>query len=400
MGDLLTGAAMSRNFLQSAIALCLALVSSVLTLPALAQDSTSYTYDALGRLTNTAVSGGPNTGVSTTTVYDPATNRVSYLVSGVPTPTVANFSFEQPVTGNFQYGPFSGSGYTFSTRAGVATNGSAWGFASAPLGSQVAFLQSYTDVGATITLDVSGLTPGQSYAFRYQAAQRPGFGTYPVQVTFAGANLGAFTAPSTSFSQITTVSFTAASATGQVTFSTPVTNGDLSSAIDNVTVIPGGSPPSPQGATPGIIPNASFEQPNVGSSFQYNPSVADNYFGGGAGVSGNGSAWGFPTAPAGSQVAFLQDASAVIAMNVSGLTVGATYTVKFKASIRLTGFPANQTYVAFQNNNLGVYTPSAGFQQFTTTSFVASASTGVLTFSGQTGGGSGTGIDDVQITSP
>jgi len=48
----------------------------------MAQSTTTYTYDALGRLTNTATSGGTNNGLSSQFQYDNAGNRTTVTVSG------------------------------------------------------------------------------------------------------------------------------------------------------------------------------------------------------------------------------------------------------------------------------------------------------------------------------
>ena len=59
-----------------------------------ATETVSYSYDALGRLTNSVISGGPNNTIGTATCFDPAGNRTRYSVgAGVnvcgtsPTPT-------------------------------------------------------------------------------------------------------------------------------------------------------------------------------------------------------------------------------------------------------------------------------------------------------------------------
>jgi hypothetical protein len=49
---------------------------------ACASETITYSYDALGRLTAVATSGGPNDGTSVATGFDPAGNRSSYSVSG------------------------------------------------------------------------------------------------------------------------------------------------------------------------------------------------------------------------------------------------------------------------------------------------------------------------------
>jgi len=51
------------------------------------QETIKHTYDALGRLTNSTVTGGPVNGTSTTIGYDKAGNRSSYVVGGAPTST-------------------------------------------------------------------------------------------------------------------------------------------------------------------------------------------------------------------------------------------------------------------------------------------------------------------------
>lgn len=49
-----------------------------------AQESTTYTYDALGRVTAANRSGGPMNGANSGYVYDPAGNRTNVTVSNSP----------------------------------------------------------------------------------------------------------------------------------------------------------------------------------------------------------------------------------------------------------------------------------------------------------------------------
>ncbi|HEY0130861.1 MAG TPA: Calx-beta domain-containing protein [Allosphingosinicella sp.] len=53
---------------------------------AIASETVTYSYDALGRLTAMTSSGSANNGVTTGIAYDPAGNRSAYNVSGVVTP--------------------------------------------------------------------------------------------------------------------------------------------------------------------------------------------------------------------------------------------------------------------------------------------------------------------------
>lgn len=50
---------------------------------AMAQETTIYEYDALGRLVSTSKSGGPADGEEKAITYDAAGNRTNYTVTGV-----------------------------------------------------------------------------------------------------------------------------------------------------------------------------------------------------------------------------------------------------------------------------------------------------------------------------
>lgn len=49
-----------------------------------AAETVMYTYDALGRLKQSAKLSGPHSGSQTTTSYDPAGNRACQSTTGVP----------------------------------------------------------------------------------------------------------------------------------------------------------------------------------------------------------------------------------------------------------------------------------------------------------------------------
>jgi YD repeat-containing protein len=58
---------------------------SVLTASAAwAQETTDYTYDALGRLTKVVKTGGPSSGVQANYSYDAASNRTNVTVTNSP----------------------------------------------------------------------------------------------------------------------------------------------------------------------------------------------------------------------------------------------------------------------------------------------------------------------------
>lgn len=180
-----------------------------------AGETIAYSYDGLGRLIRVEHSGTVNNGVDARYSYDAADNRANVTVSGVP--AVAGGGFEAPEIGaGYAYRP-TGSPAAFAGNSGVAGNGSAWGFAAAPEGDQVAFLQG-GEVPASIALTVAGLTPGASYKVGLRISARPGYSGIPVTLSLNGAALGTFSPPTTSFIAATSAAFTAAASSGTLIF--------------------------------------------------------------------------------------------------------------------------------------------------------------------------------------
>jgi YD repeat-containing protein len=65
---------------------------AILSCSALAQETTTYSYDGLGRLQGSTIAGGTNNGRKTGTCFDAAGNRTRYDVATsapatCPTPT-------------------------------------------------------------------------------------------------------------------------------------------------------------------------------------------------------------------------------------------------------------------------------------------------------------------------
>jgi hypothetical protein len=66
---------------------CTLAIASALTVCAgavKAQEVTTYTYDALGRVVGVLRSGGPASGTTTSYTYDPASNRSNVTVTNSP----------------------------------------------------------------------------------------------------------------------------------------------------------------------------------------------------------------------------------------------------------------------------------------------------------------------------
>lgn len=64
--------------MRFAILACMVALAS----PAAAQETTTYSYDALGRLRTTSTSGGQNSGTVNQTDFDRAGNRTNYTTTG------------------------------------------------------------------------------------------------------------------------------------------------------------------------------------------------------------------------------------------------------------------------------------------------------------------------------
>lgn len=96
---------------------------------ALSQETSTYTYDALGRVTNVSRSGGPQDGTNTTYVYDPAGNRTNVHVAGASAPSfkIAGASANEgsPLTFNVTLSKATESSYTiqYATANGTALSG-------------------------------------------------------------------------------------------------------------------------------------------------------------------------------------------------------------------------------------------------------------------------------------
>ena len=153
-----------------------------------------------------------------------------------------------------------------------------------------------------------------------------------------------------------TASFTASAATQTLSFlGTDLAGGDNTVFMDQVHIDSTGGTVT--------VPNFGFETPSIGSRFEYNPGGGSWTFSGngarptGSGLCGNGSAFGNPKAPQGTQAAFLQ-ATGTISQAISGFIPGTSYTVTFSAAQR----PGNaQTWnVKMDDAVIGSYRPGTG----------------------------------------
>ncbi len=201
-----------------------------------ASETIVYRYDELGRLKRVDRSGSVNNGVGAEYAYDPADNRAYVGVGGVnpaAPATVVNGGFETPDTATYVYRPNA----SFTGNSGLAANNSAWRFNSAPQGNQVAFLQT-GNPAASISRQVTGMSPGKAYAASFFLSARPGYFGNPVTVALNGLPIGTFDPPTAAFTPATTAAFTAPASSATLTFTGLVAAQDMTTGIDQVTVAP------------------------------------------------------------------------------------------------------------------------------------------------------------------
>ena len=170
--------------------------------------------------------GGASAAVAET-VVPPAAHPVGLQRGGFETPNVG--------TGAFAYRP-AGSAWTFSGNTGVSGNGSGFtaGNPNAPQGTQVAFLQTTGSFSQSVTLAAG------TYSLTFAAAQRGNVqaSSQTFQVLVDGMVVGTFTPAGTSYSTLTTNSFTVAAGAHAVRFvGLDPNGGDNTAFIDNVQLL-------------------------------------------------------------------------------------------------------------------------------------------------------------------
>ena len=302
--------------------------------------------------------------------------------------SLLNTGFEIPALGpSYQYTPSApGVGWSFVGGAGIQGNGSAFGAASAPEGTQSAFIQGTGSMSQTLSL-----TAG-SYTLSFQAAQRwccVAPYVQPVRVSLDGAQIDNLVSPaSTSFGPVT-ISFSVAT-TGAHTLSFTGTDPtDKTTFVDGISLVSNAS-----------FVNASFETPALGAGYQYAPSSPGIgwSFIGGAGIQGNGSVWIAALAPDGSQTAFIQGTGSM--SQAISLNAG-SYTLSFQAAQRICCVPPylQPVRVSIDGTPIGnLVTPaSASFGQVSISFSLPSSGIHTFNFAGTDPTDKSTFIDSVTI---
>jgi hypothetical protein len=286
----------------------------------------------------------------------------------------------------YWYNP-SGSPWTFTGSAGLASNGSAFNSlqGDAPEGSQVAFLQQQGSFSQSIYF------PAGSYSISFLAAQRAD-NNQTFQVEVDGNVVGTFTPVDAGYRPYATDGFPVTAGYHTVTFVGMIpAPADNSAFIDLVTLQ--------------LLPSVAdygFETPPVGSdsgAFAYRPIGSPWTFTDSAGVAGNGGAFtgGNPAAPEGSQVAFLQEQGT---LSQSIYFPAGIYSLSFQAAQRR-NVASSQTFrVEVDGAVVGTFTPSGtNYQSYATDGFPVTAGYHTITFVGlnPAGGDNTAFIDAVSI---
>ena len=295
---------------------------------------------------------------------------------------ILNGSFESPALAaqTFQYAPGLAV-WQFSTGAGVASNGSAFGNPAAPDGSQVAFLQASGSVTESVYLNAG------TYSLSFQAAQRTGQ-TQEIEVLIDGKEIGTATPTSNAFGTYQLPEFTAAAGTHTVKLEgLNPKGGDNTAFVDEVAIT----------AAQDMIVDGSFGAPSLpANAYLYTPSGSSWQFSTGAGVASNGSAFGNPAAPNGSQVAFLQATGSV---TESVYLDAGTYSLTFQAAERAS--QSQELEVLIDGKEIGTATPTSNaFGTYQLPVFTVAAGTHTVKIEGLNpkGGDNTAFVDEVAIT--
>ena len=319
--------------------------------------------------------GGDNTAfIDQVTVNQPALQSVPYMQD-------PDFASPSVGVGTSAYeGTPAGSPWTFTGSAGVAGNGS--GFTSgnppAPVGTQVGYIQMKGQISQTISVAAG------TYDLTLSAAQRGNFqaSTQTFEVVVDGTVVGIFDPTGSGYTIMTTGPFTVTAGTHTLALvGLDPNGGDNTVFVDQLAINVVVPPAQP------TVKDPDFESPGVGvgsNAYQSDPAGSPWTFTGSAGLAGNGSAFtaGNPSAPVGTQVAYIQG-TARIAQSFT-LAAG-TYTLSFSAAQRANFQASSQTIgVLIDGTVIEWFTPgSTNYTTQTTSNFtVATSGTHTVTFVG------------------
>jgi hypothetical protein len=290
---------------------------------------------------------------------------------------LADSGFESIVVanGSYQVDPV-GSPWTFQGSAGLTGNGSLFtiGNPNAPQGSQVAYVQALGSISQSVVF------PAGTYVITFDAAQRGNVkaGGQTFQVLLDGSVIGSFNnIAGTAYSSQATSTFTVTAGSHTLLIrGTDLHSGDNTIFLDQFAVTSEATNLNDSGWETPVVGNGSYQvDPAAGSPWTFQAS---------AGLTGNGSLFtiGNPNAPQGSQVAYLQGLGSV-SQHVT--FAAGTFDITFFAAQRANVQAGGQTFqILIDGNVIGTFNNVTGAQYtaLTTSSFLVTAGSHVLTFQG------------------
>jgi len=313
-------------------------------------------------------------------------------------PTLANAGFESPtITTSHGVLPSGGDGWTFNERSGMLRNGSAFGQADAPEGTQAALLQTNGGIAGAFRQTI--VFPAGSYAISFQAAKRTSFGgQQSFSVYLDDRLLGSYTPTSGSYQSYRTDGFDIEKpGRHTIRFAATTTTGDNTAFVDAVDIVPYTPPAGP------VVPNGSFETPPVTatSGVKIGGTAEGWTFNAFSGILKNGSVFGEAPAPSGMQAAYLNTNNGQGEFSQSVFLPGGTYAISFQAAKR--SFGGVQSFDVFIDDTLiGSYAPSStSYSAFSTDAFTVQSGDHVIRFAATTTTGDNTAfIDAITIGEP
>ncbi|WP_309120512.1 chitobiase/beta-hexosaminidase C-terminal domain-containing protein [Paenibacillus sp.] len=312
-------------------------------------------------------------------------------------PELVNGGFESPTIATSHGVLGGGDGWTFNERSGMQRNGSAFGAADAPEGTQSALLQTNGGIAGAISQTI--VFPAGSYAISFQAAKRTSFGGQQSFAVYLDDQvLGSYTPTSGSYQAYTTDGFVIDKpGRHTIRFAATTTTGDNTAFVDAIDLVPYTPPSGP------AIPNGSFESPPVTAStgVQVGGAAEGWTFHSHSGLVKNGSVFGEAPAPSGIQAAYLNTNNGQGEFSQSVFLPGGTYAITFQAAKR--SFGGAQSFDVYVDETLvGSYAPaSTAYASFATDAFTVETGHHTIRFAATTTTGDNTAfIDAITIGEP
>ncbi|MDR6690303.1 hypothetical protein J2X55_001202 [Microbacterium sp. 1154] len=315
------------------------------------------------------------------------------LPSSYPLVTLNNAGFEKPGGTKSKTGPFT-NGWTFDSRSGIQNGQGPLGPPTPPEGQQVAYLK--TDGGVQGTISQQVAFPAGDYQVVFALSGRSGYPAQSFDVLYDDTVIGSFAVGSTSsYTTQRSNAFTSTGGRHTITFRATAPSGDRTAFLDAVRI------EAPVAPEPAKLSNTGFEAPST-TGVKSAPFTEGWSFVGRSGIQRNGSAFGAPTAPEGTQTALLQSRNGEHGSFTQTLKMDAgTYTLSYQAS-RRPGYSSVQTIQVVVDGTVvdSFAPPTNTFSAHTSPTFSVAAGDRQITFRGSAATGDATAFVDAVVLTP